>query len=345
MQRETLYLRSIALNGLPEFIEKLGGDSAALFLEVGLNPSDAKDGDKFISWPKACDLLELAAKKLNEPQFGIKWALNLPDDFQNSGPMVFIARLVPDVRGFLDLALKYQKIHSNGSIHGLEDNVEAGLATWSVYMHPLTPACRQFAEHIMAVIVQMASRHLVDIRFARVSFQHSEPDDMSLYDQAFRCPVIFNASKLEIAGDRAYLERRLGGSLSFLRPLLNMYLDRRKRKTLVSEAPMKNRIEEILPSIFGAGKSDSTSVAIALSLSPKKMQRLLKEENTHFSHIRDSVRHEMTKRLLLGSDISITHLANALDYSSNEAFNTACKRWCGVSPRRYRQRLRQSPST
>ena len=83
-----------------------------------------------------------------------------------------------------------------------------------------------------------------------------------------------------------------------------------------------------------------TDVANILDISPKKLQRLLSEEGTKYSEILGNVRKGMAKRLLFESDMSIVHLAVSLDYSSTEAFNTACQRWFGVSPTQYRKDIR-----
>ena len=341
MRRKSLYVRSIVLKGLPEFIEKLGGNSKALFLRAGLSPVDLRQGNTLISWLKACTLLELAATELNEPQFGIKWACEIPDDFQNSGPMIFLLSLVPDIRSFIKLAEKYHKIHTNGVTSETVDDPEAGLVTHSVYMHSMTPACRQYSEHIMAVTARIAHKVFDDMQFSTVCFQHNAPADISWHKKVFQCPIIFNHTKMEISCDKVYFDRNIGSSMSFLQPMLKLYLDRQARKLPISDTPVTDNIMEILPSIFGTMRSTPNAVAQVLNMSPKKLQRLLKEEDTHFSDIRDKVRHEIASRLLIESDLTIIRLAALLDYSSPEAFNTACKRWFEVSPREYRKNNRE----
>jgi len=341
MPRDTLFVRSIVFEGLPEFIQKLGGNPEALFLKAGLNPPHIQKGITFASWPKACMLLELAAEELNEPQFGVKWALEISDDFENTGPMVFLASLIPDVRTFLEMAIQYQKLHTNGFIWDFVDYPETGLATYLIHLHPMTPPCRQYAEHIMAVVVRMAGRFYKDVRFSNVCFQHSTPENTSWHEKGLQCPVFFNKAEISITVDRVYLDKKMGGSLKVLKPMLKMYLNKQMRKAPRSNTPMSDSIMEILPSILGTMKSKPDLVAQALNISLKKMQRLLKEEGTHFSDIRDQVRREMAYRLLFESDLPITHLASLLDYSSPEAFNTASKRWFGVSPLKYRRTLRE----
>ena len=83
-------------------------------------------------------------------------------------------------------------------------------------------------------------------------------------------------------------------------------------------------------------------VANILGISPKKLQRLLKEEGATYSDILENVRKGMAKRLLFESDISISHLATLLDYSSIESFSMACNRWFDVPATDYRRQLRES---
>ena len=326
---------------MQDFILELGGNPAALFLQAGLSPADVLNGDNFISWPAACTLLEIAADSLQEPQFGLQWALELPDDFQNSGPLAFLALITPDVRSFMELARHYQKIHCNGFMSVFTEMPEIGLAAWTLHIHPSTPSCRQFSEHIFAAIAQMAYRHFEGFTFDSVWFQHSAPSDLKWYKTVFNCPVHFNSDRLEIRGDIKALDFKLGGSLPILRPLLNIYLDSRIQKTPRSKTPMSDTVKGVLPSTLGANVSNVENVAKALNLSPKKMQRLLKEEDTSFTALKGEVRKDMAHRLLMESDIALSVLAARLDYTSVEAFRTACMRWYGQSPSAYRQRLQQ----
>jgi len=90
MKADALYTRSVALAGLPEFIEELGGAPEGLFERVGLDIAHASSSEHFVSWSKMCTLLELTAEELDEPSFGIKWAHHVPKDFLNlSWPLVY----------------------------------------------------------------------------------------------------------------------------------------------------------------------------------------------------------------------------------------------------------------
>jgi len=349
MPKKQPYVRAIALANLPEFVAKHGGDPKRLISKVGLDFSHIGKQGTFLSWSKACNLLELCAETINEPQFGIKWADEISEDFPNTGPMVLITALVSNVRQFINIAIEYHKSHCNGLSYELTEDEVLKEASYFIHLHPQTPACRQYAEHIAAVIVRMSQRYLFDIKFKEIHFQHSPLCPLEFYETKFNCKVIFNSNHFKIIGKTSDLDKPfngplantpLNGSLAFLQPVLKRYLDRRLIKVRHSETPITNTIEEILPSVLGAKKSDIDSLATILGISTKKLQRLLKTEGHNFSAIRDKTRQNMTKRFFSESDIPIADIARALDYKSPEAFNTACKRWVGQPPREYRKTLK-----
>ena len=97
MERDSLYSRSIALLGLPEFIESLGGSPDKLFAQADLNLAHINGDENFVSWNGTCRLLELAARELDEPSFGIKWAHSMPKSYQNTGPVSYTHLTLPTI--------------------------------------------------------------------------------------------------------------------------------------------------------------------------------------------------------------------------------------------------------
>jgi len=340
MERDSLYSRSIALLGLPEFIESLGGSPDKLFAQAGLNLAHINGDENFVSWNGTCRLLELAARELDEPSFGIKWAHSMPKSYQNTGPMLFLGSLVADMQEFFDLAFKYQKIHTNGVRYAVLENKAEGWLEGQLHVHPNSVPCRQYAEHIIAVAVLMEKHHLGEAKLKQVRFQHSAPADLRWHKLTFPCPVIFNSDVTAGRMELEFLHRAVNGKFKYLQPLLKLHLNRRMKKVPDRHSSIVSLVQELLPAILGVNNSGITRVADMMEISSKKLQRLLKEEDVTYSEVIDGVRQGMSRRLLFESAIPIARIALLLDYSTSEAYNAACKRWTGMSPRRYRQHLR-----
>jgi len=341
MKAGDLYCKTVALRKLPEFIQKLGGDPEHLFAQAGLNIAHIK-GDHFYDWMKLCDLFTLIDDTLDEPSLGIRWAYEIPTDFLNSGPMLLVAALVPTMRDFFDLSNIYQKLHVNSFAYDYVENTDTHELEGEIQVHPLSPPCHQFVEHVAAVMALMVKTHYGEGRFTRLSFQHKAPADLSWHEKTFGCPIAFNADRNMIYMPLEFLDEKLGGRLQKLQPIVKAYLNRKMNKNSLFETSMAHTVERLLPNIFGLRKSKMPDVANILGVSPKKLQRLLKEEGVTYSDVLDNVRKGMAKRLLFESDISISHLATLLDYSSIESFSMASNRWFGSPATDYRKEIRAS---
>lgn len=343
MKREDLYVRSYRgeEDGFEVFIRSFGGDPVVITKAAGLAPSLPKGLVNFESYAGACDVFELAASQTEQPYFGLKWALAQPDDFRFSGPTLLLMSMAKNARQWLDLAIAYQKVHTNGFSYSYEEDKAANIATGVVAVHPFSPPCRHLLEQAMAGIALLAYKFMPNFQLNLVTFQHSAPEDMTLYDSIFQCPIIFDADRNTLVADHHFIEEKQSAVLTKLAsPLIKQYLDWQISKHPKAKQSISMMVAETLPAILGVKGSDVQHVSDALDIHPKKLQRLLRDEGTSYSDILDEVRKNTAARLLKESDISIGRLASLLDYSSDRPFTVAVKRWFGMTATRYRQARR-----
>ena len=344
MNRENLYLRSfLTTDGFSEFIEGLGGNPLALMQEAGLDTAPSRGRIQFASWNAMCRYFELASEDLNEPYLGLKWAYAQPKDYSNSGPTLFLGSIASNLRHSVDMIIEYQKIHTNGVLYSYEEDMVAKEVTCVVSIHPHSVSCRQFCEQILAGIAVMRQRYLPELRFNQVTFQHSAPNDLNLYEKIFECPIKFNAERNTITFDQSNMEMTKSNDLktNILMPIVRHYFNWQINKHPHIKKSTKGMIVEILPSILGVNRSDIINIAEILNLHPKKLQRILQYEGTSYSDVLDDVRKGLAERLLVDSDISIDRIAKMLDYSSDRAFTAAMKRWFGMSAITYRHEFKR----
>lgn len=335
MKHNELFIRQWSdFDVFDDFITRLGGDMESL-----IDASGVKKEYRVESWNARCLLLELATQKLNEPYIGLKWAFDMPQDYSASGPTLFLGYIASDLRHFFDLAIEYQKYHTNGVAYSYETDLDMEETIGVISIHPSSIPCRQLTEHIIAGMAIMGRRYITDFNIKRVSFQHKAPMDLYWYEKAFQCPIEFNARRNTLVFDNVILGLEKPKYVSkLLRPFLQIYLNKQvNRKYKKNEQSIALSIAAILPSLFGARQTELSNVAKALNMHEKKLQRLLKDDGTTYSEILVDVRKNLARRYLLESEMPIHYISNMLDYSSAEAFNTAFKRWFGKAPSRYRQ--------
>jgi AraC-like DNA-binding protein len=72
----------------------------------------------------------------------------------------------------------------------------------------------------------------------------------------------------------------------------------------------------------------------------RTLNRRLKEHDTTFQQILDTVRFTVAKELLESSGVSLEEIASALGYGDIVSFIRAFKRWTGLTPGAWRVSLR-----
>jgi AraC-like DNA-binding protein len=82
---------------------------------------------------------------------------------------------------------------------------------------------------------------------------------------------------------------------------------------------------------------DLAQLARRLGMSPRTLQRKLKEANLSYTRLLDSVRREMAERYMADERLDLNDLAFLLGFSEQSAFQRAFRRWMGQSPGAWRR--------
>jgi AraC-like DNA-binding protein len=87
------------------------------------------------------------------------------------------------------------------------------------------------------------------------------------------------------------------------------------------------------------GDPKLTRVAKKIAMSPRTLQRQLKEHGVDFKRLMDDTRRRFALTYLKDRRTTLTEIAFLLGYSELSAFNRAFRRWTGSTPLDYRRRL------
>ncbi|NOQ16597.1 MAG: helix-turn-helix domain-containing protein [Methyloprofundus sp.] len=96
---------------------------------------------------------------------------------------------------------------------------------------------------------------------------------------------------------------------------------------------------------LGRGGLNKKFVANMVDMSPRTLQRRLKQHTSSYSNIIDQARLMRAQTLLKTSEISLINISLMLGYQNASSFTRAFRRWCGVSPREFRVYSRSCFST
>lgn len=98
-------------------------------------------------------------------------------------------------------------------------------------------------------------------------------------------------------------------------------------------------VRRVLSAIEGDGDASLDSVAQAVNLSPRTLQRHLRAMGTTLRREHDRVRLSKAEILLADPHYSLMEIAFLLGFSEQSTFHRAFRRWSGMSPYMFRQRI------
>jgi AraC-like DNA-binding protein len=344
MTHPRLYVRATELIGFEELVAGGAYSATALLEMAGIDPSKLRQPDSLMPFRNFAHLIEITADKLNRPSFGLEYSLAGPDHAPALGPLILFSRLATNAQDCINLALQYWKYHTNAyAIQQLHDP-DLNLAVFRFVLNSDAPATRQYVEAAFSNIVRVCriATGYHDVNPSVVRFQHSRPNDTTLHQHVFRCPIEFEAEHSEILFDPTFLQHQLDGGLSFIKPIVGLFIRHRIKCLPIYDQTMARTVALAIPSVLGVGKCNIDFIATSIGLSAKKLRRLLAAENTTFSDVLDDVRANLAREYLVETDAPVASIARLLDYASAPPFILAFKRWNGETPTEFRHSRRLS---
>lgn len=173
------------------------------------------------------------------------------------------------------------------------------------------------------------------IPLQEAQFPFEAPPHAAAYSNMFPAPVHFGRGHAAIRFDARYLElplkrdeKALGHLLQRALPLT--VLQYRRDRLIVAQARMA----------LAAHPHDTHSaegVAALLNMSTRTLHRQLKEEGATLQQLKDGVRSDRAKDLLLRSSKPVKQIAMMVGFRSEKSFIRAFRQWTGCTPGEFRQ--------
>jgi AraC-like DNA-binding protein len=192
--------------------------------------------------------------------------------------------------------------------------------------------------HVLRNIHGLASWYVdsrIALQGARLPFE--APPHAQVYALLFPAPIQFNAAQAEISFDARYLAlplRRNEAALQLMlkRALPLTVLQYRRDRLLVQQ--VRQALATPAAQIHNA-----ETLAAALNLSPRSLHRQLLEEGASLQQLKDEVRSEKARELLLRTDKPIKQVASASGFRNEKSFIRAFRGWTGTPPAEFRKSL------
>ena len=97
------------------------------------------------------------------------------------------------------------------------------------------------------------------------------------------------------------------------------------------------QVRRILRTALLTDKTSLEEIAGLFSMTPRTLDRRLKDHGLSFQDLVDEGRYEIARQALLDTDMNLVHVAALLDYADTSSFVRAFRRWCGLTPMQWRK--------
>lgn len=317
-----------------KLLEQKGIDGRGFAVEAGL-PSGFETAPEITApLPKFRTFMDAAAQASRDDQFGLTLALAVPKG--TYALVEFISRSAATLREAMESLARFGRIINAGV-----DWVYVPRQGFGVLEHRVpaeTEGLGRILNEYTLAFVTRACFEAVGQGFKpqRLYFAHPAPADAAPLEAFFGVAATFGTGVSGMEVPDAVLDLPMSSS----DPALKKYLEEQGRavlETRPASTDLVGVIRQELVRRLGKTEAKVETVAEALSMSPRTLQRRLEGERTSFQEVLDGVREQLAMSYLVNDALTVSEIAYLLGYSELRAFDRAFRRWTGKTPVGWRQ--------
>lgn len=333
MARRTALMKGSTLAGFEDLVRQSGADARSLMAAAGLSDIYLRQPELYLPFPNFLKLLELAAKETRRPLFGAE--LGFRQGITVLGSIARALEASETVGAALERLLGTFQLQTNGIELAFDR-----MGPTAILSATVTPPAPSGYRQIHA---QLCANGIAILRtFAgptwtpqAVRLAHSEPPGcLEQYHRLLGEHIVFGAEMTALLFDADILGVPLPAADPALHSLIKQELDELAMR-LAEDLPLQ--VETVVLNELPLGTTDVGSVARALAMSQRSLQRQLKSNGTSFDTIFEKTRRDTAHHYLSVTRLSLTEVSALLGYATQSNFSHAFRRWHGVSPRQWRK--------
>ncbi|TPE43707.1 AraC family transcriptional regulator [Pontibacter mangrovi] len=337
MTPETHTLSAPSVGLLLHVLRQKGQDVEAICQQVGLDQRLVQDVNARISVETVQDLWNAAIAVAQDPDLALHVAESINPT--SMGTIAYVMMNAPTLHKSLRKLCKYQDIICGAIRTSLEVQGQLALVKLQVdspaIQHPRNALDSEL------VIYKNAFSALVGqtLKYKQVLLAYPEPPSIKEHERIFAgAELVFGASYSGLVFDAAYLQLPVVTA----NPELNLFFEKYAEEYLQKlhePKTVRERVQHEIAHQLKGEEPSITSVARSLAMSVRSLQSRLKDEGTAYQLLLDEVRKQIAVKHLQDNQSTITDIAYLLGYSEPSVFSRSFKKWTGMPPAAYRQRM------
>lgn len=329
-------IRASAWTGVAELITELGGDPAAIFAAAQVDAAALADAERYMPLRAYLDTQAIAAERLGRKDFGL--VLGQRQSMSMLGALSIAIINSPTAREGIEIAARYMHVHNPSFVMTLAPMPKTTRDFLSSAVELRNNARREQNDERILSSIHKSLGQLGSGNYKphEVWFMHEPISPLAIYRSVFGVTPQFGKPTMGIAIERTILDSWRPGYSSQMLDIAEMYL---RMQSPPRNKDFTTRVASMARSLLNGGECTPEQAAKALGIHARTLQRRLKDEGSSFEKIKDDARREWAESLLVQPAVTLSQIAQMLDYSDSSAFSRSCRRWFGEAPRTYRARL------
>jgi AraC-like DNA-binding protein len=308
-----------------------GVEIAGLFREAGLDVALLQQPDGRISSSEFGRLLHLVMRRTEDEFIGLgRGTKSKPGTFSMMAHAVINC---PDLGKAIQRSSQFYRLVDLP----LELRLERGVTESRLFLQAAAPEHGNILEAIVFISLRFWSWLTgCNLEPTAIQLDFPEPPQASEFRRIFSATVSYNNSHNVIVFPSSWLSLPLVQnplSLSkFLKDSLALIIIGNNQPIGLPE-----QIRAIIAKGYGNAFPDFSLVCEKLSMTPQTLRRRLKEENTSYQAIKDSIREDAACYYLAKEELSIDEIALMMGFSEASSFHRAFKKWTEKTPAAWRR--------
>lgn len=314
----------------------LGLDAAALQRAIGVSDDELARPDNLIQSDRLYGLWERAEAAWQRPGLGLHVGIRVPfGAYEVLDYLLLSSASVGEGLRTFAACFALATRTSRYDVH--EERDECGVEmVWQIPTQGVVYHLRDFS--LAAITCRL--RYAAGVDPGRIELAGPPLASHEEYEDVLRCRVVLRATRNAAWFPRDTWNRPLPRRDDALRRTLRRHAD----LVLASHPPrhdsLIDQVRTELLRLTPVGLPSVEEVSRRLALSPRRLQRRLREEGTTFADLTKRTREELGRRYLQDAGLTVTEVAYLLGFSETSAFSRAFRAWTGLAPVEFRHHHR-----
>jgi len=190
---------------------------------------------------------------------------------------------------------------------------------------------------LSATVVVLQAMSGNNISPTQVSFKHSSPNDLTSFNMAFNCPVLFNQPHCSISYKTEDLNLRTAKADVSINSYLLQHVDEKTKVVKIPGSRLGRDVEVLIKDPLPTGIPSIHHIADLTAMSNRTLTRRLSEAGVTYRDLIKKNQETIAKDMLHNTTQSIGEIAFLTGFSEQSAFNRAFKKWTFQTPSEFRK--------